>query len=160
MDDVQIRPFGAADADWLVEQHHRLYTRDDGFDASFGALVEQLLADFVRDHDPAHERGWIAERNGERLGSIFCVALKERTAKLGLFLLVPEARGQGLAQRMLDTCTGFACGVGFTEMRLRTHESHRAACALYRRNGWQLLDSKPVHSFGVDLVEQSWKIRL
>ncbi|MES0825199.1 GNAT family N-acetyltransferase [Ruegeria sp. SCP11] len=160
MESIQIRPFCAVDAPWLVEQHGKFYARDEGFDDSFGALVEQILEDFVAEHDPARERGWIAERAGQRLGSIFCVALDERTAKLRLFLLVPEVRGRGLGQQMLDTCTDFARGVGFTEMRLWTHESHRAACALYRRNGWQLLDSKPVHSFGVELVEQSWKFRL
>ncbi|WP_170569330.1 GNAT family N-acetyltransferase [Ruegeria atlantica] len=160
MQDVQIRPFRATDVPWLVEQHDRLYAQDEGFDPSFGTLVQDILNDFVASHDPTCERGWIAERNGKSLGSIFCVALDERTAKLRLFLLVPEARGQGLGKRMLDTCMGFARNAGFMEMRLWTHESHRAACALYRRNGWQLLDSKPVHSFGVDLVEQSWKIRL
>ena len=160
MDDVQIRPFRATDVSWLVEQHSTLYARDEGFDASFGALVQQILDAFVVGHDPAREQGWIAEHNGKSLGSIFCVSLNEKTAKLGLFLLVPEARGQGLAQRMLDSCMGFARHVGYAEMQLRTHESHRAACALYRANGWELLDSKPVHSFGVDLVEQSWKIRL
>ncbi len=45
-------------------------------------------------------------------------------------------------------------------MVLWTHESHTAACALYKASGWELTDSKAVHSFGVDLVEQSWKIRL
>jgi hypothetical protein len=43
-------------------------------------------------------------------------------------------------------------------MQLWTHESHRAACALYAQNGWQLVSSKPVRSFGCDLVEQSWEI--
>ncbi|MDX1743275.1 MAG: GNAT family N-acetyltransferase [Ruegeria sp.] len=160
MESVQIRSFYAADASWLVKQHGTLYARAEGFDATFGALVGQILDDFVSDHDPSCERGWIAEHEGQRLGSIFCVKLDEQTAKLRLFLLVPEARRQGLGQRLLDTCTGFARGAGYAEMQLWTHESHRAACALYRANGWQLLGSKPVHSFGVDLVEQSWKIRL
>ncbi|WP_170577424.1 GNAT family N-acetyltransferase [Ruegeria arenilitoris] len=160
MENIQIRPFRATDAAWLVEQHGRYYARDEGFDSSFGALVQSILEDFVASHDPTCERGWIAESDGQRLGSIFCVALDEHTAKLRLFLLLPEARGRGLGKRMLDTCMGYARGAGYAEMRLWTHESHRAACALYRANGWQLLDSKPVHSFGVDLVEQSWKIRL
>ncbi|WP_170759198.1 GNAT family N-acetyltransferase [Ruegeria lacuscaerulensis] len=160
MDDVLIRPFRAADAQWLVEQHGRLYERDEGFDASFAKLVRRILDGYVSSHDPAREGGWIAERAGERLGSIFCVALDDQTAKLRLFLLVPEVRGLGLGKRMLDTCMDFARGAGFTEMKLWTHESHRAACGLYKATGWQLTESRDVHSFGVDLVEQSWKIRL
>ncbi|MEX0347946.1 MAG: N-acetyltransferase family protein [Paracoccaceae bacterium] len=160
MDDVTIRRFEATDADWLVAQHQFLYARDEGFDESFGALVEEILAAFVAGHDPDCERGWIAEENGQRLGSIFCVRLDKQTAKLRLFLLLPESRGRGLGKRLLYECMGFAKSRGYQHMRLWTHESHRAACALYAANGWTLLDSKPVHSFGVDLVEQSWKIAL
>ncbi|MBO9446257.1 GNAT family N-acetyltransferase [Ruegeria sp. R14_0] len=160
MDEVQIRRFHANDAPWLVEQHGRLYQRDEGFDDTFAPLVERILGDFVASHDPQRERGWIAEQAGARLGSIFCVALDDDTAKLRLFLLLPEARGQGLGKRLLQTCMAFARGAGYREMALWTHESHRAACGLYKASGWQLTGSKNVHSFGVDLVEQSWKIRL
>ncbi|WP_424833249.1 GNAT family N-acetyltransferase [Ruegeria sp.] len=160
MDEIEIREFRADDAQWLVDLHGVSYARDEGFDDSFGALVEQILSDFVSDHDPTRERGWIAERAGTRLGSIFCVVQGEQTAKLRLFLLVPEARGQGLGKRLLNTCMGFARDVGYKDMQLWTHESHAAACALYRASGWQLTGSKPVRSFGVDLVEQSWRIQL
>ncbi len=160
MDDISIRPFCADDAPWLVERHGTLYARDEGFDDSFAPLVARILAGYVADHDPARERGWIAERRGERLGSIFCVSQNESTAKLRLFLLVPKARGQGLGKCMLATCMGFARDVGYSDMVLWTHESHAAACGLYRASGWRLTGSKPVHSFGVDLVEQSWRIRL
>lgn len=160
MVEIALRRFEPADAPWLVEQHGTLYARDEGFDESFPALVADILGDFIRSHDPDRERGWIAERNGARLGSIFCVRLDDETAKLRLFLLLPEARGAGLGRRLLEQCTGFARESGYRYMRLWTHESHRAACALYAATGWQLLDSKQVRSFGVDLVEQSWKIEL
>ncbi len=160
MDNVTFRRFRAEDADWLVEQHGTLYARHDGFDDSFAPLVARILDAFIADHDPDRERGWIAEMNDRRLGSIFCVSHDKHTAKLRLFLLLPEARGQGVGKQMLTTCMEFARNAGYREMVLWTHESHRAACALYRASGWQLTDSKPVHSFGVDLVEQSWRIQL
>lgn len=160
MEDIVLRSFRPDDAPWLVERHGTLYARDEGFDDSFAPLVADILKEFIANHDPSREQGWIAERAGQRLGSIFCVSLSPDTAKLRLFLLVPQARGLGLGRRLLETCTSFARAVGYKEMALWTHESHKAACALYRANGWQMTDSKPVHSFGVDLVEQSWKIRL
>lgn len=153
-----IRPFHPDDAPWLVERHATLYARDEGFDASFGPLVAGILDGFIAGHDPECEAGWIAEQDGRRLGSIFCVRGEAGLAKLRLFLLVPEARGQGLGRRLLETCTGFARARGYPGMRLWTHESHRAACALYARSGWRLVASKPVRSFGCDLVEQSWEI--
>lgn len=160
MEDILIRQFRADDTPWLVEQHGRLYQRDEGFDDTFAPLVERILMDFNASHDPSRERGWIAEREGARIGSIFCVTLDDHTAKLRLFLLLPEVRGQGLGKRMLHTCMAFARSAGYREMALWTHESHRAACALYRASGWQLTGSRNVHSFGRDLVEQSWKIPL
>ncbi|MDJ0821310.1 MAG: GNAT family N-acetyltransferase [Paracoccaceae bacterium] len=157
---IELRPYTPADRPWLVAQHGRLYALDEGFDATFAPLVEGILRDFEATHDPARERGWIAWEGDQRLGSIFCVALDDRTAKLRLFLLLPEARGKGLGRRLLDTCMGFARDVGFAKMQLWTHESHRAACALYTKTGWRLVASKPVHSFGVDLIEQSWEVDL
>lgn len=160
MSDATLRRFEAADAPWLTRQHQSLYARDEGFDDSFGALVAEILADFIAGHDPARERGWIAEADGVRLGSIFCVAAGPATAKLRLFLLTPEARGKGLGRRLLANCMEFARDVGYRDMVLWTHESHRAACALYAAAGWRITESKPVHSFGVDLVEQTWAVTL
>lgn len=159
MDNVHIRKFTADDRDWLVQQHGTLYAQTEGFDATFGVLVAEILDDFLAEHDPDREAGWIAEENGTRLGSIFCVGLTETTAKLRLFLLVPEARGKGLGKRLLMTCMGFAKDHNYTDMQLWTHECHAAACALYRSVGWRMTSSKPVHSFGQDLVEQSWTYR-
>jgi GNAT superfamily N-acetyltransferase len=160
-DEVILRGLRIGDAGWLIEQHALLYARDEGFDGSFEALVAEILAAFLRDHDPATERGWIAEAGGRRLGSIFCVQSGEPgVAKLRLFLLLPEARGRGLGQRLLDECLGFAQAAGYRRLKLWTHESHRAACALYARNGFVRTASFPVHSFGRDLVEQSWEIGL
>lgn len=158
MDQITLRPFRAEDAAWLIEQHGALYRRDDGFDASFARLVAEIVEEFIATHDPDCETGWIAEQGGQRLGSIFCVRLSAEIAKLRLFLLVPEARGRGLGRRLLETCMAFAREKEYRGMQLWTHESHRAACALYARNGWQLVSSRPVHAFGCDLVEQSWEI--
>lgn len=158
--EITLRRFAANDAAWSVAQHRALYAKDEGFDDSFGDLVDQIISDFLTDHNPARERGWIAESDGRPLGHIFCVSLDDTTAKLRLFLLVPEARGRGLGKLLLQTCMDFAKASGYCKMQLWTHESHEAACALYRKFGWQLVNAKPVHSFGVDLVEQSWEIEL
>lgn len=159
MDHVNIRNFVADDRDWIVDQHMHYYAENEGFDASFGVLVAEILDDFLSHHDPNREAGWIAERDGQRLGSIFCVRLEKTTAKLRLFLLVDKARNMGLGKRLLQVCMDFAESKKYDDMQLWTHESHTAACALYRSVGWQLVSSQPVHSFGQDLVEQSYTYR-
>ena len=155
---TEIRAFTADDRDWLVEQHATLYRQAEGFDDTFGPLVGSILDAFLLEHDRACEAGWIAEAEGQRLGSIFCVRHDRTRAKLRLFLLVPLARGRGLGQRLLDQCMRFAQEAGYAGMTLWTHESHAAACALYLKNGWTLTRSEPVLSFGVDLIEQTFEI--
>ena len=159
MSTVSLRPFQGDDIDWLVERHATLYAQDDGFDDTFGPLVRSILEAFQGEHDTACEQGWIAQADGARLGSIFCVRLDATTAKLRLFLLVPEARSRGVGRQLLAQCMSFARDAGYQGMQLWTHESHQAACALYARNGWTLSDSKAVHSFGQDLIEQTWIYR-
>lgn len=156
MNKITIRSAVAADADWVIAQHGHHYTQHDGFDGTFEPLVASIVTTFFGQHDVGKERGWIAEVNGKKVGCIFCVRQSEFTAKLRLFLTHPDVRGQGLGQRLLATCTDFARNAGYRDMALWTHASHTAACALYARSGWTLQDEKEVHSFGCDLVEQSW----
>ena len=160
MDTVEIRTFEPADRDWLVAEHRESYARAEGFDDSFGVLVAEILDMFIATHDPETEHGWMAWQGDKRLGSIFCVRVDAETAKLRLFLLSEAARGRGLGLKMLQTCMGFARAKGYRRMVLWTHESHRAAGALYAKTGWTLMSSKPVVSFGQHLVEQHWEIAL
>lgn len=155
--DVVLRGLQPGDAGWVMSRHGALYAADEGFDTSFEALVGAVLAEFLRGHDPARERGWIVARGSRRLGSIFVVAEAPEVARLRLVFLEPSERGTGLAQRMLETALRFARDAGYRRMRLWTHESHRAAGRLYARNGFVLMDAQPGRSFGVDVVTQVWE---
>lgn len=157
---IDIKTLGPGDVDWLVEMHGWLYARDEGFDARFPVLVREILERFATDHDPSCERAFIAWEGQQRLGSIFCVRADEDTAQLRLFFLMPQARGRGLGKRLLADCMGFARDRGYRRMVLWTHESHRAACALYAKAGWRLVRSEPKQRFGVDVVEQGWEVDL
>lgn len=119
--DVTFRDLQIGDAGWLIQQHAELYAANDGFDETFEALVAEILAAYIRDHDPACERAWIAQRGEARLGSIFCVkGDAPGVAKLRLFLLMPQARGLGLGHRMLTLCTGYARDRGYRKLVLWT----------------------------------------
>lgn len=153
---VVLRDLAPGDGGWIVARHGALYAEDEGFDPRFEALVAEIVAAFLRSHDPVRERAWIAARGVTRLGSILCVREAEDVAKLRLFLIERQARGTGLAQHMLETCLAFAAQAGYRRIRLWTHESHRAARRLYARNGFAMTGSVPARSFGRDLVEQVW----
>ena len=155
--DVALRRFRPEDAAWVIDRHAALYAVDEGYDASFRDLVAGIVAGFLAAHDPAREAGWIAEGKAGRLGSIFVVTETPEIAKLRLVLLEPQARGSGLASRMMDTALTFARTASYTRMRLWTHESHIAAGRLYARHGFHLVSSTPGHQFGQSVIDQIWE---
>ncbi|MEO1639993.1 MAG: GNAT family N-acetyltransferase [Pseudomonadota bacterium] len=158
--DYDLRQFAKDDAAWVQDTHIKHYVEEDGFDASFGVFVGKILDTFVQNPDPARRHGWIAEDASARLGCIFCDQFSEETAQLRLFYVVAAARGQGVAQVLLDRCLAFARLARYRSLHLWTLESHKAAGAIYARNGLTLAQVKPVTYFGADLTEQVWQIAL
>jgi GNAT superfamily N-acetyltransferase len=159
MKNASLRPVEIADREWIVDRHIELYQSEYGFDDSFGVLVGQIVTDFFNGFDASREAGWIAEIEGVPMGSIFCTNLTEDAAQLRLFFLRKEARGTGLGRRMLRACMDFAQEAGYREMRLWTHRSHVAACALYRRSGWSCVEAEPTVSFGQQEVIETYVYR-
>jgi GNAT superfamily N-acetyltransferase len=157
VDGVRIRDFRAADRDWVVHTHGRLYREERGYDESFETLVGEIVDAFVDDQDPRRERGWIAERAGDPLGCIFCTGDESAIARLRLFLVTPDARGLGLGKALIARCIAFAQGSGYARMKLWTHSGLTAAVALYARNGFEVTDEWPSTSFGVEVTEQTWE---
>jgi GNAT superfamily N-acetyltransferase len=158
---VAIRPLGEpGDLGWVVKAHGEVYASEFGWDTTFEALVAQIVADYAAGHDPAREAAWIAEVGGRRAGCVFCVAADEATAKLRILLVHPDGRGLGLGGRLVDTCIAFARAAGYARMRLWTNHPLTAARTLYLRRGFALVEEAPHHSFGVDLVGQTYELQL
>ncbi|WP_439576877.1 bifunctional helix-turn-helix transcriptional regulator/GNAT family N-acetyltransferase [Elioraea sp.] len=152
-----IRPLGPGDGGWVVESHGRLYAREYGWNAEFEALVAEIVAAFLRAHDPAREGGWIAECRGAPVGSVFVVRQDARTAKLRLLLVEPEARGLGIGKRLVEHAMGFARAAGYTRMTLWTNDVLVAARRIYEAAGFVCTAREPHTSFGQDLVSETWE---
>ncbi|WP_019014704.1 bifunctional helix-turn-helix transcriptional regulator/GNAT family N-acetyltransferase [Elioraea tepidiphila] len=152
-----IRPLGPGDGGWVVESHGRLYAQEYGWNAEFEALVAEIVAAFLRAHDPAREGGWIAERDGVPVGSVFVVRQDARTAKLRLLLVEPEARGLGIGRRLVEHAIGFARGAGYARMTLWTNDVLVAARRIYEAAGFVCTAREPHTSFGKDLISETWE---
>ena len=157
--DISFRDLQTGDIGWLIQRHAERYAEDEGFDHTFEALVAEILANYLRTRDPSCERAWIAHRGDQRLGSIFCTKEADPgVAKLRMFYLEPELRGLGLGHQMMDLCLSYAKDKGYKKMRLYTHESHAAACALYAQYGFNCISSTALENFGQSVIEQHWEI--
>jgi DNA-binding MarR family transcriptional regulator/N-acetylglutamate synthase-like GNAT family acetyltransferase len=157
---LRFRSHRAGDMGWVIARHGELYASEFGWTQQFEALVAQIAAEFVRKFDGARERCWIAERGGRRLGCIFLMAAGRRTAKLRLLLVEPEARGAGLGRELIARCVQFARDAGYRRVVLWTQQSLSAARHLYLQAGFAKISERPHHSFGHDLVGETWELAL
>ena len=157
---VVLRDPRAGDMGWVVMQHGEIYWREYGFDSEFESLVADIAAKYLKNYDPAWEKGWIAEVDGERAGSVFVVRRSATVAQLRLLILTPGARGLGLGGRLTDECIAFARAKGYRKLMLWTQSHLLAARAIYKSRGFKLTRTEPYAAFGQQMVSEVWELKL
>ncbi|MBT3372377.1 MAG: MarR family transcriptional regulator [Rhodospirillaceae bacterium] len=155
-----LRPHRPGDMGDVIALHGRLYPEMFGWDETFEALVATIAADFIRNFDPEWECSWIAEVDGEFAGSAFVVKVDAQISKLRLMIVDGKAQGSGIARALLDECLRFARRKGYGKMTLWTNDVQTAARALYASAGFVMVHAEPGHDFGVDLVAETWELKL
>lgn len=149
------------DLGWAVMAHGEVYDRQFGWNTDFEALVAKIVAEYATKHDPAREAAWIAEVDGRRAGCVFLVdGDRPGVAKLRILLVTSDARGLGLGARLVEECLTFAREAGYRQVTLWTNDVLVSARRIYESFGFALTDQEPHHSFGHDLVGQTWTLDL
>jgi DNA-binding MarR family transcriptional regulator/N-acetylglutamate synthase-like GNAT family acetyltransferase len=156
-----LRQHEVGDMGWVIQRHAILYAQEYAWNAEFETLVAQIVAGFLASYNPQRERCWMAEMNGDIVGSVFVVQSDdERVAKLRLLLVEPKARGLGLGKRLVEECIRFARRTGYEKLTLWTNSVLTAARHIYAECGFVRVAEGPIHSFGHDLTEETWELDL
>jgi Transcriptional regulators len=155
-----LRDLAPGDVGWIVHRQAVLYTREYDWDQTYEALVAEILSAFVRSYDKNRERSWIAERDGQVIGSVFLMKKSAEVAQLRLLYVEPAARGLGLGGRLVDECIQFARKKGYRKLTLWTNDCLVSARKIYQAAGFKLVNQTAHRSFGKDLVGQTWDLDL
>lgn len=146
------------DIGWVIHRHGTVIAKEFGWDGGFETTIAEILGTFGR--HPGREQGWIAERAGEILGSVFVMPEDEHTARLRVLYVEPAARGLGLGKQLVDLAVGFARQAGYAKLVLWTHEFQTAARKIYADAGFNLAHREKTVSFGVEVVSETWEMAL
>lgn len=157
-----LRPHRPGDMGWVVQRQSILYVEEYGWNGEYESLASRIVADFIDHFDPAREHCWIAERHSEPLGCVFLVRHPnhEDVAKLRLLHVERAARGMGLGKALVNECLQFARSAGYRKVTLWTQSILHAAHKIYQDAGFKLVLEEPHHSFGKDLIGQTWEVDL
>jgi DNA-binding MarR family transcriptional regulator/GNAT superfamily N-acetyltransferase len=158
--DCALRMPRPGDFGWMVKRHAELYAEEYGWIEPFEGLCAQIVADFVNHHDPGLERCWIAECEGQNVGSVMLVKDSPGVARLRLLLVDPEARGLGLGARLTEECIRFAREAGYAKITLWTHSVLRAARHIYKNAGFKLARKERHKSWGRSVLSEHWDLTL
>src|SRR5579862_4629164 len=149
------------DLGWVVHRQALLYAEEYGWDWTFEGLIAGIIERFIANFDPAREAAWIAERHGAIAGSIFLVRGDEPAmGKLRLLYVEPSARGLGVGAALVTACIERARESGYSRLLLWTNDVLISARHIYEAAGFKLIAEEKHHSFGHDLVGQTWALEL
>lgn len=158
---LRLRDPVPGDIGWVIHRQAVLYAEEYNWDWTYEALISRILGEFIEQFDAEREKAWIAELDDSIVGSIFLKATDDpQLARLRLLYVEPAARGRGIGRALVDACIEQARDFGYARIELWTNSVLVSARRIYEAVGFELVEESPHHSFGQDLLGQTWSLDL
>ncbi len=135
-----IRPFHPGDADAVVGVI--LPIQREEFGVAITAADQPDLADIPAWYQTGAGQFWLAELDGEAVGTIALKDIGGGALALRKMFVKPVARGPvGAAQALLDTALTHARDRGVETVWLGTTDAFKAAHRFYEKNGFERVEA-------------------
>jgi len=150
----------SGDIGYLIYLHGIVYAKEYGYDRTFEAYVADGLAEFIQSFSPHRDRIWLAETNGQIIGSIAIVGQSKLEAQLRWFLVRPEYRGLGIGKNLLKEALHFCRECRYRTVFLWTTSELGAAHHLYTSFGFKRTEKKTHQIWGKTITEERYDLHL
>jgi GNAT superfamily N-acetyltransferase len=144
----------------VLERHAYLFEDEGGWGRPFIAMIARLVAEYLEDPDPDREAAWVAELDGRRVGSVYCVRHSDEVAQLRLLFVDSEARGHGVGRLLVERCIDFARERGYERMMLSTVSPLESARRIYEAAGFRQTKEEPDPAFPEGTLAQEMSLDL
>ncbi len=157
------RPPKPGDLGWIIHRHGTVIAEEFGWDEHFEGMIAEIVGEFVKNYDATSDRCWVAEHDGEVVGSVFLVRADHATAKLRVLYVEPHMRGHGLGRKLVDKAVREAKKIGYAKVELWTTRGLDSARKIYEGAGFKLVNETPHAEFSsarLEPVGQTWELDL
>ena len=157
---VLIRTRQLGDVGRVLYLHGMCYGYENNFGTRLEAHVARDLAELDNPTRASRSELWVAEADGNLVGSLGILDRGRDTAQLHWLLVKQNYRGRGIAKQLVNTAIDFCRRHGFRRIRLETTEALTAARRLYQDQGFKRVSSEEKTTYGPAAVVETWQLEL
>lgn len=158
-----IRPYRKGEENYVADAHERIYREEYGWSDVFVHFAKQVVYDFAALPESDHAQMWVADVDGQPVGSIMLQEEETGLGHLRLFILEKEYRGTGIADALLGIAMEKAKEWHFNHLYLSTAEPLTAARKKYATLGFAVTRTETMTDWtndGTEVIEEFWEMDL
>ncbi len=148
------------DIGYIIYLHGILYSKEYNFDLSFETMVAGTFHEYMDSFNSQKDRLWIAELDGEIVGTVAIKGRSDAVAQLRWYLVHPKARGKGVGRALINLTLDFCKQCDYKSIYLHTVKQLEAAAHIYKSVGFKKTIEKETKVWNQTVVENVYELDL